>query len=104
MWIKLKNRIINLHHIYHIRWYEEGNKVWLFLYSKSSPPYSKNDIQMSWSMVSEAKEINIAVDTISKVTNTPKIIFKHQLANNALEKNIDELNRSTNPNAEFIGE
>ena len=55
-------------------------------------------------MVSEAKEINIAVDTISKVTNTPKIIFKHQLANNALEKNIDELNRSTNPNAEFIGE
>tara|TARA_Y100001951_G_C11246441_1_gene243651 strand:- start:331 stop:630 length:300 start_codon:yes stop_codon:yes gene_type:complete len=99
MWIKLKNRIINLHHIYHIRWYEEGNKVWLFLYSNSN-----DDIQMSWSMVSEAKEINIAVDTISKVTNTPKIIFKHQLANNALEKNIDELNRSTNPNAEFIGE
>ena len=99
MWIKLKNRIINLHHIYHIRWYEEGNKIWLFLYSTSN-----DDIQMSWSMVSEAKEINIAVDTISKVTNTPKIIFKHQLANNALEKNIDELNRSTNPNAEFIGE
>ena len=99
MWIKLKNRIINLHHIYHMQWHVEGSRIWLFLYSTSN-----NDIKVSWSMVSEAKEINIAVDTISKVTNTPKIIFKHQLANNALEKNIDELNRSTNPNAEFIGE
>ena len=106
MWIKIKEQLINLNHIVHIKWDERGDNSYLYLYE--SKLHQHNDKFMFEWYIGEynpkvTEEINDVSYQISNGTDTLKRIFKHQLANNSDNVTVQAI-RDVGQRGEFIGE
>ena len=125
MWIKIKEQFINLNHIETMRWDEshDGDIVSLHLH-----PCDRHNgkLKFDWEVkgtdgkpkdwvISDLRAVNREV---ARATQTMKRIFKHDLADNNLDKypshekvgrkgrvkRADDKRLKFNPRAEFIGE
>jgi len=131
MWIKIKEQLINLNHFESMRWDEshDGDIVSLHLH-----PCVRHSgkLQFNWKVkTTDGKrddraiaDLDVVHRQITKATHTMHRIFKHDLADNNLDKYpshkrvgrkgrvkraddkrlMDNKEHSMNPNAEFIGE
>ena len=131
MWIEIKRQLINLNHIQSIMWDEayDGDMVSLHLY-----PCDRHNgkLKFDWEVKtadgkrddSAINDLRIVSKGLAKSTKTFQKIFKHDLADNNLDKYpshkrvgrkgrvkrasdkrlMNNRENTMNPNAEFIGE